>query len=392
MSHPSFGAKIFVQLLKKAQYGSVLVTFPDGKTETFGDQDVVAHVKLKNWSVIDQLIRKGDIGLAEGIIENEIEVDDMAALIEWACKNDQALGQALHGTLLGTLMYQINRFFTRNSKKQAKKNIVAHYDLGNDFYKLWLDPTMSYSSALYQSEDQDLTQAQLQKYDRLIDQLNIKSGDHILEIGCGWGGFFSRAVERTGCKVTAVMNSPGQAAYNRQMIDQKGFKSYVDLQEMDYRDIQGKYDTIVSIEMIEAVGKEYWGTYFDKVSSSLKSNGAAMIQGITIRDDLFYSYSQKTDFIQNYVFPGGMLLSNSIFKKYSEKSGAPLVDTYEFGLSYAKTLNVWREKFDSVYEQVKAMGYDDRFIRLWRLYLSYCEGAFRAGRINVGHYELVKES
>ena len=263
---------------------------------------------------------------------------------------------------------------------------MAHYDLGNDFYQLWLDPTMSYSSAIFRENNETLTQAQLNKYDRMIDQLNIKSTDHVLEIGCGWGGFFSRAVERTGCKVTAVMNSPSQAMYNKDLINNKNFKGYVDLKEMDYRDIEGKYDKIVSIEMIEAVGEEYWDNYFQKLSSSLKNKGAAIVQGITIRDDLFYSYRKKTDFIQNYIFPGGMLLANSIFDKKSKENGMKLADQFEFGLSYAETLKMWEQNFLNQSDQIKAMGFDDKFMRMWRLYLNYCEGAFRAGRINVGQY------
>ncbi len=386
MAHASIGAKLFIQILKKAKFGSVHITFPDLSQNTFGDGEVVAHLQIKNWKVIDELISKGDLGLAEAIIEGDIEVDNTAALVEWACRNDQSLGQALHGTLLGTFLYKIKSLLKRNSKVQAKKNIMAHYDLGNDFYKLWLDDTMTYSSAIFTDENESLKQAQLNKYDRMIDQLNLKSSDHILEIGCGWGGFFSRAIEKTGCKVTAVMNSPSQALHNRQMIQDKGFHGYVNLQEIDYRDIEGKYDKIVSIEMIEAVGEQYWDNYFQKVSSSLKNNGKAIIQGITMKDDLFYSYRKKTDFIQNYIFPGGMLLANSIFNSKSKQNGMVLKDQFEFGQSYADTLKIWRQNFNAVRGQLLAMGYDEKFMRLWNLYLSYCEGAFRAERINVGQY------
>ena len=220
--------------------------------------------------------------------------------------------------------------------------------------------------------------------------LDIKSSDHVLEIGCGWGGFFSRAVEKTGCKVTAVMNSPKQAMHNRQMIADKGMQQHIELKEIDYRDIDGRYDKIVSIEMIEAVGEQYWDHYFQKVAHSLKAKGAAIIQGITIRDDLFYSYRKQTDFIQNYVFPGGMLLSNQIFDNKSVQHGLNLVDRFEFGQSYADTLKQWRENFQSVTPQIEALGYDKKFQRLWNLYLAYCEGAFRAERINVGQYLMQK--
>lgn len=386
MAHASIGARFFIQILKKAKFGTVLVEFPDHSQNSFGEGPMVAHLQIKKWHVIDDLISKGDIGLAEAIIEGDIEVDDAAALVEWACRNDQSLEQALHGTFKGIILYKLKNFFKRNSKTQAKKNIMAHYDLGNDFYKLWLDETMTYSSGIFNAENDNLKQAQLNKYDRMIEKLNLSANDHILEIGCGWGGFFSRAVEKTGCKVTAVMNSPSQAQHNRNLINQKGFKSYVDLHEIDYRDIQGKFDKVVSIEMIEAVGEQYWDQYFKKVASSLKTNGKALIQGITIKEDLFYSYRQKTDFIQNYIFPGGMLLTNNVFAKQSAQNNMNLADQFEFGASYAETLKVWRQNFNNVKDQLLKMGFDEKFMRMWSLYLSYCEGAFRAGRINVGQY------
>ncbi len=386
MAQPSFAARFFMQILKNAKNGHVEITFPDGKKEKFGDTNFVAHVHIKEWSAIDQMVQKGDLGLAEAVIEGKVDVDNMAALIEWACRNDQALGRALHGTWVGTLLYKIKFMLSRNSKTGAKKNIMAHYDLGNDFYKLWLDQTMTYSSGLFKTGQETLEQAQLNKYDRMIETLNIKSGDHVLEIGCGWGGFFSRVVEKTGCKVTAVMNSPRQAAHNRAMIQAKGMSGYIDLKEMDYRDIEGKYDKVVSIEMIEAVGEQYWDNYFQKVSSSIKGKGQAIIQGITIHDDLFYSYRSKPDFIQNYIFPGGMLLTNSIFDRKSKENNMVLADQFEFGISYAETLKMWRQKFNEVKGHVTQMGFDDKFMRMWNLYLSYCEGAFRAERINVGQY------
>lgn len=386
MSKPSLTAQLFMRVLKNAKHGTITILMPDQTVAQFGVGPQVAHIELKSWATIDDFVTKGDLGLAEAIIEGDIVVDHVAALVEWACLNDQALGQAMHGTLFGTLVYQLKNLLKRNSKKQAKKNIMAHYDLGNNFYKLWLDKTMTYSSGIFVHGEESLEQAQLNKYDRMIKQLNLKSSDHVLEIGCGWGGFFSRAVETTGCKVTAVMNSPSQAQHNREMIAAKGMSSYVDLKEIDYRDIDGRYDKVVSIEMIEAVGEQYWDNYFQKVAGSLKSKGSAIIQGITIREDLFYSYRKQTDFIQNYVFPGGMLLTNSTFDKQSKKNSMQLADQYEFGISYADTLKMWRQNFNDVSHQVAQMGFDEKFMRLWNLYLSYCEGAFRAGRINVGQY------
>jgi cyclopropane-fatty-acyl-phospholipid synthase len=331
-------------------------------------------------------VSRGDLALAEAIIEGQLIVDDAAALVEWACLNDQGLSAALHGTWLGTFVSQIKHLLAFNSRRGARKNIMAHYDLGNEFYRLWLDPTMTYSSGIFVGQEKDLTQAQYAKYDRLIDELGIKSGDHVLEIGCGWGGFFSRAVERTGCKVTAVLNSPEQARHNREMIKAKGYGGQVNLQEKDYRDITGTYDKIVSIEMIEAVGEKHWKDYFSKLSSSLVAKGSAMIQGITIREDLFYGYRKQTDFIQQYVFPGGMLLTNKIMNEQGQKNKMTSGPVFEFGLSYAETLRVWRQNFRQAKPHVLEMGFDEKFIRLWDLYLAYCEGAFRAGRINVGQF------
>lgn len=390
MIGPSLKARIFLKLLKNTKGGSLSLTLPDGKVEHFGDGPTDINLRINQWSVIDDLLDKGDLGLAEAIIEGSLEVDNVVGLVEWACRNDEAMERMIHGTWYGTMAARLRRFLTENSRRGAKKNIMAHYDLGNDFYRLWLDQSMTYSSAIYSDKQTSLEQAQLAKYDRIIDQLGIKSSDHVLEIGCGWGGFFSRAVERTGCKVTAVMNSPAQAQHNRDLIARRGFADHVDLRQVDYRDIEGRYDKIVSIEMIEAVGEKYWGSFFDKVSSSLKTGGQSLIQSITIQDHLFDSYRSKTDFIQRYVFPGGMLLSPKVFEDYGAQRDLRVAKPFEFGISYAETLQEWRKNFEQVEKTVLDMGFDDKFMRMWKLYLSYCEGAFRAERINVGHYLLEK--
>lgn len=390
MKSLSFKSQMLFRLLKRTQGGTVEVTFPDGTLDSFGEGHPHIRVQAMNWDVFDNLFRKGDLGLAEAIIEGDLVVSDMAALVEWACLNERYMEQALYGTWFGTLLDRIRRMFTINSRRGAKKNIMAHYDLGNDFYRLWLDQTMTYSSALFQTGQETLQEAQYAKYDRIIESLNITARDHVLEIGCGWGGFFSRAVERTGCKVTAVMNSPAQARYNTELIYNRGLSGSVDLRQQDYRDIEGRFDKIVSIEMIEAVGERYWDSFFGKVSASLKSGGRAMIQSITIQDQYFSSYRNQTDFIQRYVFPGGMLLAPEVFREYGHRYNMKLEKPFEFGISYANTLRYWLNNFTEVQEDVAEMGFDDKFMRLWRLYLEYCEGAFRAERINVGHYLLEK--
>ncbi|QDK44595.1 SAM-dependent methyltransferase [Bdellovibrio sp. ZAP7] len=390
MNNMTFKSKLLMKLLQNSKGATLRVTFPDGTQDSFGAGEPIISVRAHNWRVFDELIDKGDLGMAEAIIRGDLEVDDIAALVQWACDNEDAVNRLLHGTWYGTLFARLRHLMNPNTKNGAKKNIMAHYDLGNQFYSLWLDPSMTYSAGLFDSSSVDLQQAQMKKYDRIIDALDIRAGDHVLEIGCGWGGFFSRAVERTGCRVTAVMNSPSQAQYNRELIARSGFGNQVELRQQDYREIEGRYDKIVSIEMIEAVGEKYWPEFFNKVSSSLKDKGSALIQSITIQDQYFEQYRRKTDFIQRYVFPGGMLLSNQVFDRYASQFDLKNERPFEFGVSYADTLLKWKENFHAVEADVRQMGFDDKFMRLWDLYLSYCEGAFRAERINVGHYLLQK--
>jgi cyclopropane-fatty-acyl-phospholipid synthase len=382
----TFKTQFFLKILRKAKHGTLEIEFPNGKSECFGEGEPRIRIQVRTWKAFDLLLTKGDLGLAETVMEGDLIVDDLATLVQWACQNDEDLGQAIHGKWYGTLIAMMKHRLNKNSREKAKKNIMAHYDLGNEFYKLWLDPSMSYSSAIFSSPNLELNQAQMNKYDRIIDSLQIKQNDHILEIGCGWGGFFSRAVERTGCRVTAVMNSPGQAQHNQERILSLGLCGHVNLKQMDYRDIEGSFDKVISIEMIEAVGEKYWGHFFAKVSASLKNRGQALIQGITIRDDLFNNYRKNTDFIQQYIFPGGMLLTNSAFRNESAKAGMNLTHQFEFGLCYAETLKQWRLRFHEAKIEILNLGFDEKFFRLWDLYLSYCEGAFRAGRINVGQY------
>ncbi len=390
MNKITLKTKILIKLLQNSKGATLKVTFPDGSKDVFGSGDPAISIHAFNWRVFDDLIDKGDLGLADAIIKGELIVDDVSALVKWACANEDSVNRLLHGTWYGIFLARLRHLWRANTKHGAKKNIMAHYDLGNSFYSLWLDPSMTYSAGIFSNQNDDLSDAQMKKYDRIIDALDIRSSDHILEIGCGWGGFFSRAVKRTGCRVTAVMNSPSQAQYNRDLIARAGFANYVDLKQQDYREIEGRYDKIVSIEMVEAVGEKYWPDFFGKVSSSLKDKGAALIQSITMQDQYFDQYRKKTDFIQRYVFPGGMLLAPKVFSDYASRFDLKDDKPFEFGISYADTLLKWKENFQSVEDEVRGLGFDDRFMRLWNLYLGYCEGAFRSERINVGHYLLQK--
>jgi cyclopropane-fatty-acyl-phospholipid synthase len=393
MNLQNINNQVLFKVLERAKFGSIGLKFMDPRTDyKFGEGPQVAEIFVKNGGVLNEIVSGGDIELAAAIINEDIIVSDEAAFIDWACKNDDVLKSTFHGKFLGTLAPRIKGWLRPNTIKGAKKNIIEHYDLGNDFYNTWLDSTMSYSSAIFSSESKDdLKNAQIRKYDRIIDELNITSNDQVLEIGCGWGGFFSRAVERTGCKVTAVMNSPSQAAFNRELIQKNHFNTNVDLQLIDYRQIEGKFDKVVSIEMIEAVGEKYWPVYFSKISNSLHAKGRALIQSITIKDSLFKDYRRNPNFINTMVFPGGMLLTNSNVENQAKLAGMHSEHKpFEFGLSYAKTLRLWRENFLLAQKENLLPDLDKKFVNLWRFYLSYCEGAFTAKRINVAHFSLQK--
>lgn len=388
--------QMLFKALEKTKHGSITLTIREPfANHRFGEGPVVSELSVSGPRTLAEIARGGDVGLADAILRGDLVISDEAAFIQWACLNDETLKQSFHGSLLGTLLPRLQSWFRPNTVDGAKRNIMAHYDLGNDFYQKWLDPSMSYSSALFAGDarDEQLIQAQYRKYDRIIDELGLTANDHVLEVGCGWGGFFSRAVERTGCRVTAVMNSPAQAAHNRELIKAKGLESHVDLKLIDYRHIEGRFDKLVSIEMIEAVGQAYWPTYFNKLSNALKSKGRALIQSITIREDRFDEYTRTPDFINTMIFPGGMLLTNSAIHDNALASGiATAARPFEFGLCYAETLRRWKTSFLSASQQGRLPSLDERFVNLWRFYLAYCEGAFNAQRINVGQFLLEKTS
>ncbi len=382
----SFRGKLFLNALKKTKNGTLQIALPDGSIESFGCGAPTIPISIKSWSAFNHLLNKGDIGLAEKIILQEIEVKEIPKFIQWICENENEIKSAFYGRWIATLFNRLIHILRPNSRRGAKRNIVAHYDIGNEFYKLWLDPSMSYSAGIFSEQTTSLEDAQQAKYDRIIDMLDIKSSDKILEIGCGWGGFFQRAIQRTGCHVTAILNSNAQEKYCSEIRKSKNLENNLTICNMDYRDIKGTFDKIVSIEMIEAVGEKFWPVYFGKLSENLITGGKAMIQAITIREDLFPQYRQTPDFIQQYVFPGGMLLTNSIMRQQGKNAGLNLCHTFEFGTDYAETLKHWQTRFFSHLEDIKKMGLEDRLIRLWEVYLGYCEGAFRAKRINVGQY------
>lgn len=380
---------LFLKMLSKIEYGSISIATPEGDYLNFRGKEEGVHVSLKiiDWKFCEDIFLKGDIGLGESYIAGFWESDNINDLIKFAIDNKGQLERVIRGSVLKILFYRFKHLMNRNSERGSQKNIHAHYDLGNGFYKLWLDKSMTYSSALFDKDGLDLFSAQERKYQNILDQLNLKAGDHILEVGCGWGGFMEFAAQR-GVRVTGITISKEQFEYAKKRLEK--FEDLANVELMDYRKIKGEYDHIVSIEMFEALGEEYWPTYFGILNSVLKKNGKLIIQSITINDQDFRSYRKGTDFIQQYIFPGGMLPSPNIFCKQAQEKGFHVLGSKEFGLDYAHTLNLWEESFSESLTKVKEMKFDERFIRTWRFYLKYCQGGFEAQKISVYQFYLTK--
>ncbi len=374
--------RLVFALLEKLRGGLLEVRLPDGARFLFGEGEPGVTMQVNDEAVFARVLAKGDIGLAEAYLDGEWDSPDVTALLTLLARNRDALRDAVYGSWRQLLAARLRHWFNRNSRAGAKRNIMAHYDLGNDFYRLWLDPGMSYSSALFDgNREQPLQAAQDAKYRRILNRLAAEPGQRVLEIGCGWGGFADMAT-RDGLAVTGLTLSPAQLAWARQRVPS------ADLRLQDYRDTAERFDHVVSIEMFEAVGERWWPTYFRTVANALKPEGRAVIQSITIRDDLFATYRRGTDFIQQYIFPGGMLPSRAEFRAQAARQGLVVRDEFAFGGDYARTLALWRDAFDAMWPQIAALGFDETFRRLWRLYLSYCEAGFLAGTIDVVQFEL----
>lgn len=376
--------RLVFELLEKIRGGLLEIRLPDGARFLFGEGEPGVTMQFNDETVFARVLAKGDIGLAEAYLDGEWDSPDVTALLALLARNRDALRDAVYGSWRQLLAARLRHWFNRNSRAGSKRNIMAHYDLGNDFYRLWLDPGMSYSSALFDgATDQPLQAAQDAKYRRILDRLAAEPGQRVLEIGCGWGGFAEMAT-RDGLAVTGLTLSPAQLAWAQQRVPS------ADLRLQDYRDAAERFDHVVSIEMFEAVGERWWPTYFRTVANALQPEGRAVIQSITIRDDLFSAYRRGTDFIQQYIFPGGMLPSRAEFRAQAARQGLVVRDEFAFGLDYARTLALWRDAFDAHWPQVAALGFDEPFRRLWRLYLSYCEAGFLAGNIDVVQFELAR--
>ncbi|MFP4251821.1 MAG: class I SAM-dependent methyltransferase [Guyparkeria sp.] len=373
-------------LLADIRIGRVRVTTDDGGSAEFVGAE--APELTASWHLhhparlFSRIARLGDIGIAEGFIEGDFSTDDLTSLLEIGARNVEAIGHELRPGFWARLGHRIQHALRANHRRGSRRNIAAHYDLGNDFYRLWLDESMTYSAALFAEPDEALATAQQRKYDRLLDRLEAEPGDRLLEIGCGWGGLAESAARR-GFSLDGLTLSTEQLAWGRERLAAAGLDDRARLHLTDYRDQRGQFDHIVSIEMFEAVGERYWPTFFQTVHDRLKPGGRAAIQVITIDEDAFEGYRREPDFIQLYIFPGGMLPSIERFEAGATAAGLSVRETALFGHDYARTLARWRERFDAVETELEALGFDQRFRQTWRYYLAYCEAGFLAGRINV---------
>ncbi len=389
---PAAGRTI-LRLLGRLRIGTLDVHLPDGTMAHFaGNPGPRAAISLANWNACSAALKSGDIGFAETWIAGDWSTPDLVSLMELFIANRDAIESAVYGTWWGRAIHRVRHLLHRNSRRGSRQNIHAHYDLGNDFYRLWLDPTLHYSSAWFEGaaeRDGDLVQAQWAKTRRTLRECNVARGDRVLEIGCGWGALAETATRDFGASVTGVTLSSEQLDWARKRMAAAGLDA--DLRLQDYRDIDdAPFDAVVSIEMFEAVGRPYWAEYFRAVHRSLKTGGRACIQTITIRDDLFDRYLRSTDFIQRYIFPGGLLPSRAAFVEAAADAGFDIVGELDFGLDYAETLRRWRHAFLTSDAQVRAIGFDTRFMRVWEFYLAYCEAAFMTGNTSVRQFTLAK--
>ncbi|WP_333905675.1 cyclopropane-fatty-acyl-phospholipid synthase family protein [Delftia acidovorans] len=397
-------ARRVLNLLERLPHGQLDLEQPDGRLlhlprPPSGTAD--AHCVLHDWQALERTLKSGDIGLAEGYIAGEWDSPDLAALLRLCMVNRDHVQSLVYGSWWGRLGYRLRHLLQRNTRAGSARNIHAHYDLGNDFYRLWLDPGMSYSAAWFQGRtgqalrNADLQEAQQAKLRRTLDEVRLQPGQRLLEIGCGWGGLAEAAAQEFGARVTGVTLSREQLVWGQQRMQQAGLADAVELRYQDYRDLPARhagepFDAIVSIEMFEAVGREYWRGYFQTLRDCLKPGGLACIQTITLREDLFARYLRSTDFIQQYIFPGGLLPSIPAFEQEARRAGLVVERRMAFGRDYAETLRRWRQSFEERLEAVRAQGFDERFVRIWTFYLAYCEAAFDTGNTDVVQFTLRK--
>jgi cyclopropane-fatty-acyl-phospholipid synthase len=365
--------------------GTLDITLPDGRQIRFGGMEPgpAAAMTVNSYAFAWRLMKGGDVGIAEAYLRGEWDTPDLTQFLYIFCVNHDLISPMFELKTVARVVQTVQHWLKRNTRGQAKRNIYAHYDIGNAFYKSWLDSSMTYSSALFEDDANDLTAAQQNKYRRLAEAINLQPEQTVLEIGCGWGGFAEFAAKTYGVKVVGLTISREQRDFAQQRIFEAGLSERVEIRFQDYRDERDQYDRIASIEMIEAVGEEFWPNYFSQLRDRLLPHGLAGIQAITIRDSMFQSYRREVDFIQRYVFPGGMLPSPAVLKSLGDRFGIPVIKERIFGQDYARTLASWRNNFRQAWPNLTPLGFDERFRRLWEYYLAYCEAGFLSGNIDV---------
>ena len=387
--------KLLLDFAPHLPVGSIQVSFPEGDSYSFAGKEkgVDADLKIIKKEGLLRIIKDGKMGFCEAYMAGEVGSDTLVNLIEFAVTNNQIVEERLKMNPISWVFTRIGHILRRNSKSGSRKNISYHYDLGNDFYAMWLDETMTYSSAVFEEDKQSLKDAQITKYRKLAEMADLQAGDHVLEIGCGWGGFAEFAASTYDITLTCITISKEQYDFAKARIKKVGLEDRVTIKITDYRDLESQsFDKVVSIEMFEAVGMSYWPTYFNKVSDVLRKGGRAALQVITIVDHEFESYRTTPDFIQKYIFPGGMLPSMEKITPPIEAAGMKLREEKGYGHDYAKTLEAWRLDFLDKWPEISStQGFDNKFKRMWELYLAYCEGGFKSGMIDVKQMCLIKE-
>ena len=389
MNLNNWSDKIVFSSLKLIKKGHLILTNYDDEKYLFGDpsQKLKVKIKINKPGLTYQIVKSGSTGLAEAYMRGDFETDDLTNLIELTAKNIK-LVYKFSGLLDFSLFNKIRNFLLKNNKSRSKKNISKHYDLGNEFFSLWLDPTLTYSSAIFDQKDNDLEKAQINKYKKLVELIKPKSGNKILEIGCGWGGFAEYVGKNHDVKLDCITISKKQFEYASNRIFKNGLNEKINIQFKDYRDVKQKYNSIASIEMIEAVGQNYLQNYFNTIKTNLVRDGSAAIQAITIDDNLFDRYKTKEDFIQKYIFPGGFLPSKKKLYDLSQNNGLAINQYNSYGLHYSNTLKIWRDEFFKKWEEISKQGFDNKFKRMWNFYLSYCEAGFKSKNIDLIQFSL----
>lgn len=371
----------FLESCSQIKSGTLHLTTPEGEQHVFGQGEPEAAMHIRDWSAVTAMAARGDVGLGEAYVAGLWDTPSIEDVVTVALRNlDRVSNYAYPSFWNGMKFRLVDRILRANSRSGASRNIRAHYDVGNEFYQLWLDSSMTYSSALYTADDRDLERAQMRKYDRVLDRLG--NDGQVLEIGCGWGGFAERAADR-GRDVTGITISPSQKGYADARLDGRA-----QIRLQDYRDTDGKFDSIVSIEMIEAVGERYWPSYFSTIKSRLAEGGKAMVQAITVPDSYFDIYRRNSDYIRQYTFPGGMLLSDAVIADQARQAGLKVTNNFAFGQDYAETCRVWAERMEGQIAKIKGLGYDNSFVRNWRFYLEICAASFATQQTDVVQVEL----